>query len=52
MTTVKPESLTADDLLRLHGKGVKGELVRGALHETMASGLRQPGFTCPVRENL
>ena len=40
MTTVKPKLLTADDLLRLHSRGVKGELVRGALHETMPSGLR------------
>jgi Uma2 family endonuclease len=32
--------LTADDLLRLSGRGVRGELVRGVLHETMASGHR------------
>ena len=32
--------LTADDLLRLSGQGVRGELVRGVLHETMASGHR------------
>ena len=30
--------LTADDLLRLHSEGVRGELIRGVLHETMASG--------------
>ena len=30
--------LTADDLLRLSSQGVRGELVRGVLHETMASG--------------
>ena len=40
MTTVKPKLLTADDLLRLYSKGVKGELIRGVLHETMASGVR------------
>ena len=34
------ELLTADDLLRLSGQGVRGELVRGVLHETMASGHR------------
>ena len=32
--------LTADDLLRLSAQGVRGELVRGVLHETMASGHR------------
>ena len=38
MTTTKGELLTADDLLRLHSKGVKGELIRGILVETVASG--------------
>ena len=32
--------LTADDLLRLHSEGVRGELVRGVLHETMSPGHR------------
>ena len=36
--TTKPGLLTADDLLRLYGEGVKGELIRGALHETVAAG--------------
>ena len=40
MTTAKPKLLTADDLLRLYGQGVKGELIRGVLHETMAAGIR------------
>jgi Uma2 family endonuclease len=31
--------LTADDLLRLSGQGVRGELIRGMLHETTSSGL-------------
>ena len=39
MTTTKPELLTADDLLRLSGKGVKGELIRGVLNETMSAGV-------------
>ena len=30
--------LTADDLLRLCGKGVRGELIRGVLCETMPTG--------------
>jgi len=32
--------LTAGDLLRLSAEGVRGELVRGVLHETMAAGHR------------
>ena len=40
MTTAKPKLLTADDLLRLYSQGVKGELIRGVLHETMPAGLR------------
>ena len=39
MTTAKPKLLTADDLLRLSSKGVKGELIRGVLHETMSAGV-------------
>ena len=34
------ELLTADDLLRLYAVGVRGELIRGALSETMPAGLR------------
>lgn len=37
---VGAELLTADDLLRLHSEGVRGELVRGVLHETMSAGHR------------
>ena len=32
--------LTAGDLLRLHGEGVRGELIRGVLQETMSTGVR------------
>ena len=38
MTTAKSGLLTADDLLRLYSEGVKGELIRGVLHETVAAG--------------
>ncbi len=39
MTTLtKPKLLTAEDLLRLDAKGVKGELIRGVLCETMSTG--------------
>ena len=34
----KTRLLTADDLLRLHSKGVRGELIQGVLHETMSTG--------------
>ena len=40
MTTAKPKLLTADDLLRLDSQGIRGELIRGVLHETMPAGLR------------
>ena len=29
MTTTKRKLLTAEDLLELHSKGIKGELIRG-----------------------
>ena len=41
MTTItKPQLLTAADLLRLHGQGIKGELIRGELRATVATDLR------------
>ena len=39
MTTGKTKPLTADDLLRLYSQGVRGELVRGVLHETVSTGM-------------
>lgn len=33
--------LTAGDLLRLHSEGVRGELIRGVLHKTVAAGLER-----------
>ena len=38
MTITDTRLLTADDLLRLHDDGVRGELIRGVLHETMPAG--------------
>ena len=43
MTTTKPDAtgrklITAEELLELHSKGVRGELIRGELSETMPSG--------------
>ena len=40
MATAKTGLLTADDLLRLYSQGVRGELIRGVLHETMPAGGR------------
>ena len=37
-TTTGARLLTADDLLRLYSEGVRGELIRGILCETMAAG--------------
>ena len=39
MTTTKQKLLTADDLLRLDSKGIRGELIRGELYETMSAGV-------------
>ena len=37
-TTTEPRLLTAADLLRLYSEGVRGELIRGVLCETMPTG--------------
>ena len=39
MATTLTKLLTAADLLRLYGEGVRGELIRGVLHETMSTGV-------------
>ncbi len=39
-TTTGTRLLTADDLLRLYSDGVRGELIRGVLCETMPAGQR------------
>lgn len=40
MTTTATKLITADELLQLYSKGVRGELIRGELCETMPSGGR------------
>ena len=40
MTTTETSLLTADELLRLDSNGVRGELIRGVLCETMPAGQR------------
>ncbi len=39
MTTARTKLLTADDLARLVSQGVRGELIRGVLYETMPTGV-------------
>ena len=39
VTDVGARLLTADDLLRLYSRGVRGELIRGVLCETMPTGM-------------
>ena len=39
MATTLTKLLTADDLLRLYGEGVRGELIRGVLHRNKPAGL-------------
>ena len=38
-THTKPRPITAEELLKLHSEGVRGELIRGVLCETMPPGL-------------
>ena len=38
MTTTEAKLLTAPELLRLCSRGVRGELIRGVLCETMPTG--------------
>ena len=40
MTTAKNKLLTAEDLLRLHSQGVKGELIDGVLRKKASAGKR------------
>ena len=37
-TKPKPKPLAAADLLALHAKGIRGELIRGVISETMSAG--------------
>ena len=39
MTSTKRKLLTAEDLLELHSKGIKGELIRGVFCETVSAGI-------------
>ena len=55
MTTTQPKLLTADDLLRLHSEGVRGELIRGVLlpfteDHTLDGADVLSGFSCTVSD--
>ena len=52
MTTTKRELLTAADLLRLHSKGVKGELIRGVLAETAFAGVEHGVIAVNIASEL
>ena len=52
MTTTATRLLTADDLLRLHGEGVRGELIRGVLCETMPAGREHGEITAYLTAQL
>ena len=52
MTTTRTELLTADDLLRLYSHGVRGELIRGVLHETMSSGVEHGQIVMELGRHL
>ena len=42
--TARPKPVTAEELLKMHSRGIKGELIRGVFCETMAAG-RKHGVT-------
>ena len=46
VTDLGARLLTADDLLRLSGEGVRGELIRGVLCESMPAGRNTARSSC------
>ena len=38
-STIASKSLTAHDLLKLYGEGIRGELIKGEFHPTMSAGV-------------
>ena len=50
--TTETQLLTADDLLRIYGEGVRGELIRGVLHETMSTGQRHGKIVSNINGEL
>ncbi len=52
MATTKMKSLTAGDLLRLYSQGVRGELIRGVLCETVSAGTEHGQVTITLGSAL
>ncbi len=50
--TTETNLLTADDLLRLHSEGVRGELIQGALCETMSTGVEHGEIVMELGRHL
>ncbi len=50
--TTETNLLTADDLLRLHSKGVRGELIQGVLCETMSTGVEHGEIVMELGRHL
>lgn len=50
--TTETKLLTADDLLRLHSEGVRGELIRGVLRETMSTGVEHGKIVMTLGRHL
>ena len=50
--TTETELLTAADLLRLHSQGVRGELIRGVLRETMSTGVEHGEIVMHLARHL
>lgn len=48
MTTAKKKLLTAEDLLELHSKGIKGELIRGVFHKNEPTGVTHGEVTANI----
>ncbi len=50
--TTETNLLTADDLLRLHSEGVRGELIQGVLCETMSTGVEHGEIVMELGRHL
>ena len=50
--TTETRLLTADDLQRLHSKGVRGELIRGVLCETLSTGVEHGKIVMTLGRHL
>ena len=49
MPTAKHKLITADELLQLYSKGVRGDLIRGVFCETMPTGVEHGEIVAALR---